>query len=194
MNVLVDGHNLIGQMPGINLSDEDDEAKLVRHLRSYATANRKRSVIVVFDRGVYGHPQSLNGYGVTCHFARSPQDADTQLIRRINMITRPSEWRVITSDREVARAAKDRGIRVTSSAEFAKELLAPAKARVPGIEAGEKPRDVRLSQAEINEWLRVFGEEPEPFAGPDQTQATPKKGSEPKNTKKTVHRKRVRKR
>ena len=157
MNLLIDGHNLIGQVPGISLQDEDDEAQLVMLLRRYATAKRTRSVVVVFDHGVYGHPQRLDGYNVTCYFARSPQDADTQIIRRISTITRPSDWRVVTSDRQVARAASDRGIKVIGSADFARELTAPPKRRSPP--AGEKPRDVRLSPREVDEWLKLFGEE-----------------------------------
>src|SRR5262245_8805655 len=36
MHLLVDGHNLIGQMPGLSLADPDDEAQLVLLLRGYA--------------------------------------------------------------------------------------------------------------------------------------------------------------
>ena len=184
MNILIDGHNLIGQMPGISLEDPDDEAKLVAVLRNYALANHGRSMTVVFDHGVYGHPLKLGGYGVTCYFAKSPQDADTQLIRRINAIQRPSEWRVVTSDRVVARAATDRNVRVTSSSDFARELTVPPK---PRSSTSEKPRDVRLSAAEINEWLRLFGEEPEPTSEPSPPVAPPP------TPKRRVQKKRVRK-
>ena len=52
MPLLVDGHNLIGQVPGLSLADADDEAQLVQLLRRYSTAKRGRQVVVVFDRGV----------------------------------------------------------------------------------------------------------------------------------------------
>lgn len=188
MHFLVDGHNLIGQMPGISLSDEDDEAQLVMVLRRYATADRKRSVIIVFDHGVYGHPQRLDGYGITCYFARSPQDADTQLIKRIAAIERTAEWRVVTSDRVVARAAAERGIKVISSQTFAREVTGQPKQRQP--DTSEKPRDVRLSQAEIDEWLRLFGAEPEEASIPEQPAPLPEPAS---TTKRHVHKKRVRK-
>src|SRR5262245_4949176 len=105
MNLLIDGHNLIGQLPGISMADPDDEAKLGLLLRKYAAGRRVRQVVVVVDRGVYGHPQQLDGYGVVCYFARSPQDADAQLIRRIGALSRPHEWALVSSDRAVARAA-----------------------------------------------------------------------------------------
>jgi uncharacterized protein len=164
MNLLVDGHNLIGQLPGISMADPDDEAQLVMLLRRYATRKRGRQVVVVFDRGVYGHPQQLDGYGVTCHFAKSPQDADTQLLRRIRALPRPAGWALVSSDRQVARAAEERGVRVIGAREFAAQLLALGAPPAPSAEK----EDVRLSEAEIAEWLRLFGEPPdEPPAAPD---------------------------
>jgi predicted RNA-binding protein with PIN domain len=157
MPLLVDGHNLIGQIPGMRLSDPDDEGELVQLLRRYSTAKRGRQVVVVFDHGVYGHPQKLDGYGITCHFARSPQDADAQLIKRLRALKRPRDWTLVTSDRQVARVAEEQGVRVISSQEFARQLLGPTDrpARAPD----EKP-DVRLSEAEIEEWLELFRNRP----------------------------------
>lgn len=191
MNILVDGHNLIGQMPGISLADADDEAQLVAYLRRYAMANRHRSVIVVFDGGVYGHPQQLNGYGVICFFARSPQDADTQIIKRVAEITRPSDWRVVTSDRVVARAATDRRITVISSHDFARELTAvpTPKRSTPG----DKPDHVRLSPAELNEWLLLFGEPAEELPPAPTPPTAPAEQAETASWKRRGRSKRVRK-
>jgi predicted RNA-binding protein with PIN domain len=154
MHLLVDGHNLIGQIPGISLADPDDEAKLVMLLRGYATRKRGRQVVVVFDHGVYGHPHRLDGYGVTCHFAKSPQDADTQLIRRLRALRRTGEWALISSDRRVTSVADERGVEVIGAREFAERLLAPA---APAQAPAEKP-EAPLSDAEIDEWLHIFGE------------------------------------
>ncbi|HEU5103246.1 MAG TPA: NYN domain-containing protein, partial [Roseiflexaceae bacterium] len=151
MPLLIDGHNLIGQIPGLSLADPDDEGDLVMLLRRYTTARRGRKAVVVFDHGVYGHPQRLDGYGVTCYFARSPQDADTQLIKRVRALKRPREWTLVTSDRQVARVGAECGVRVVSAQEFARQLTAPAK---PAPAAADEQRDVRLSEAEIEEWLR----------------------------------------
>jgi predicted RNA-binding protein with PIN domain len=157
MHLLVDGHNLIGQMPGLSLADADDEARLVLLLRGYANRKRGRQVVIVFDRGVYGHPQRLDGYGVTCHFAKSPQDADTQLIRRLRALRRPREWALVSSDRQVARVAEECGVRVLPAHEFAAQLFASTTSTAPAQPPPEKP-DVRLSPAEVEEWLRMFGE------------------------------------
>jgi hypothetical protein len=195
MHVLIDGHNLIGQIPDISLADPDDEAKLVLLLRRYALSKRGRQVIVVFDRGVYGHPQSLNGYNVTCHFARSPQDADAQLIRRIQAIQRPADWQVVTSDREVARVARERGVRVISAHEFAAQLRTQQTSGNHRPHTEDKPRDVRLSAAEIAEWMRLFGEEPDtPPEEGQQNEAATAKDSLPAAPQKEPRRQRLKRR
>jgi len=158
MNLLVDGHNLIGQIPEISLADPDDEAQLVLLLRRYAAAKRGRKIVVVFDRGMYGHPQNLNGYGVTCYFARSPQDADTQIIRRLDGLRGRRDWAVVTSDRAIRQAADEREVRVIDARVFAGQLRAPPAA----AKAPPEKRETPLSQAEVEEWLRLFGESGEP--------------------------------
>lgn len=156
MPILIDGHNLIGQMHTISLSDPDDEAQLVLLLRRYATKKRGRKVIVIFDGGVYGHPDNLNGYGVEARFAKSPSDADSELIRRIRMVRRRDEWQVVSSDNAVMGVARDHGVPVVSSQEFARRLEA-LDAPKPGASSHEKRNERSLSHAEIEEWLRLFG-------------------------------------
>ena len=158
MPLLVDGHNLIGQVPGLSLADADDEAQLVMLLRRYSTAKRGRRVVVVFDRGVYGHPQQLNGYGITCHFARSPQDADAELIKRLRALKRPRDWTLVTSDRAIIREANDRGVRVIGSRDFAQQLQAGSQRKAaPSL---EEKREKPLSEAEVEEWLEFFRKRP----------------------------------
>lgn len=156
MPILIDGHNLIGQLPGVDLSDPDDEAQLVMLLRRYAARRRGRRVVVVFDGGVYGHPDNLNGYGVEARFAKSPADADGELIRRIRAIRRRDEWVVVSSDRAVAGEAQARGIPVLSSQEFARRLQA---LDLPRASLRDKRNDRPLTRAEVEEWMRLFGVE-----------------------------------
>lgn len=154
MPILIDGHNLIGQLPGMSLADPDDEAKLVLLLRRYAARRRGRKVIVVFDGGVYGHPDNLNGYGVETHFARAPGNADAELIRRIRAVRRRDEWLVVSSDRAVTGEAQAHGITALSAQAFARRLAAMDQ---PPATLRDKRTDRPLSKAEIEEWMRVFG-------------------------------------
>ncbi len=158
MPTLIDGHNLIPHIPGINLADADDEFQLVLVLRRYATRHRNRRVVVVFDGGVYGHPDNLNGYNVTCYFAKSPRDGDRELMQRIRQIKRTDEWEVVTSDRAVAGVARAHGVQVVASDVFARRLDRD-KEELPPVQLEEKFQDRPLSKREVEEWLELFGGE-----------------------------------
>jgi predicted RNA-binding protein with PIN domain len=152
MPLLIDGHNLIGQMPDIRLDDPHDEAKLVERLRRYRARTGAR-ISVIFDGGVpAGWSADLSGGGVEVTFARPGIPADALILRRIRRARNPRGLKVVTSDAEVISAARKRGIRVISSREFAAELNAP-----PGARSNDAKRsDVRLSPQEVEEWLTVF--------------------------------------
>ena len=90
MIYLIDGHNLIGKMPDIQLSDPDDEEKLVTRLQSWTRLDRKRKIQVVFDAGQHGgFGDLLSGLNVQVRFSRMGQTADSILIRQIKDIRNP---------------------------------------------------------------------------------------------------------
>ena len=64
MPILIDGHNLIGQMSDLSLADPDDEAKLLQRLRGYRNV-ANQPITVVFDSGShYSLPQDRScGWG-----------------------------------------------------------------------------------------------------------------------------------
>ena len=164
MLYLIDGHNLIGKMPDIDLADPDDEEKLVHRLQSWAAGDRKRQVHVVFDSGEFGgiSPQ-LSGLRVKVQYARLGRTADDELIRQLKRLNNPQEYTLITSDREILDVARKRRVGYVLSEEFvtlmtldAAERLAPAEVH-PDIEhdPGERP-EIDVSTAEVEEWLQVF--------------------------------------
>lgn len=170
MPYIIDGHNLIGQMPTIALDDPDDEAKLVQLLQRYAMRHRV-SMTVFFDRGTYGQ-RGLGGNGVSVIFARSPEDADRRIIRQIRRLTQPQQWTLVSGDMELAQEAQRRGMRVIHPREFAGRLLeldlpppdaalrAEAEARVPGDRLGE--------------WFQLFGVSAEEAARPVDLHGAPR--------------------
>ena len=152
MPVLIDGHNLIGQLPDISLADRDDEARLVSRLQGYAGRTGKR-VTVVFDRGLPGgRSQALSGGRVEVVFAPTGQNADGVLVERVRRSRNPRGLTVVTSDRAVIAAARQEGARVVHSEAFVDELE-PS----PASPGGAK-EDVHLSPGEVEAWLELFGE------------------------------------
>jgi len=162
VQILVDGHNLIGRgaFPDIHLSDPDDEGLLVRRLQAYASRTHQR-LTVVFDHGLPGGPcDVLSGGGVQVVFATLSRTADGILRERIQRARRPREITIVTSDRQLAKFAEQRGCRVVPSEVFARRLRPCSSWGKSTEEAAEKDNVAKPerypSDEEIKAWLQVF--------------------------------------
>ena len=69
MPYLVDGHNLIPNIPGITLKDLDDESDLIGLLERFASRERTR-VEVFFDQAPPSRAGSRSFARVKAHFIR----------------------------------------------------------------------------------------------------------------------------
>lgn len=156
MAYLIDGHNLIGQLPDLSLSDPDDEARLVQKLIGFTARTGKR-VVVVFDHGLPGGKSRMSTGKVEVVFASPRTNADAIMMERIKAVRDPGQWTVVSNDNEVLDAARQRRMRVLKSREFVPLLRNTAeRQRRADRSQGDAP-DVRLSSAEIDEWLKLFG-------------------------------------
>ncbi len=154
MPYLIDGHNLIGQLADISLDDPNDEALLTQKLMSFA-ARTGSQCVVVFDYGLPGGPSRMSTRMVQVVFASLRSSADRVMRERIGKIPNPREWVVVSSDNDVTATAKLRKMQTLTSSEFADLMKSPPKREV---DAGEEV-DVRLSDKEVDEWLRLFGQD-----------------------------------
>ncbi|MFN2165278.1 MAG: NYN domain-containing protein [Anaerolineae bacterium] len=157
MPVLIDGHNLIGQLATPSLEDPDDEEALLRILMSYR-GRTGRAITVVFDPGsTFALASTQKRGGVKVVFAGHNSSADAYILRRVRQSRDRRGWLVVTSDRDLADAVRELGARIQSASDFAKELAAPAASMA---DWREKP----LSPDEVDAWLAVFRDPSE--AGP----------------------------
>ena len=155
MQWLIDGHNLIGQMPNLRLDDPNDEEKLLGYLRRYR-ARTGHSLTVIFDAGqTYQSGSKQNRGGISIQFVSSGQIADQAIVRRIRKVRNPQEMMVVTSDQAVAQVARQVGVRVTSAGEFAQQLL-----QTNPTEEDDRA-DVNLTTDEVDEWLDIFSQDKE---------------------------------
>jgi len=156
MQWLIDGHNLIGQMPGLRLDDPHDEEKLLEYLRRYK-ARTGHTITVIFDSG---GGFSLGGKkkqgGITVQFAPSGKTADQIIANRVRRVKNPQAVMVVSSDRAVQRAAQQAGVRTLSGDEFAHQLLQGSDMSSEP-DAGSKA-DIKLSPDEVDEWLDLFNQ------------------------------------
>jgi predicted RNA-binding protein with PIN domain len=158
MAYLIDGHNLIGQLADLSLTDPNDEAKLVQKLISFAARASKR-VVVVFDSGLPGGKSRLSTAQVEVIFASAHSNADNVMKERIKRARDPGQWVVVSNDRVVLDAARARRMSTLTSAEFAPQLRATPSPKSPKpaeVEDQGEAADVHLSPAEVEAWLKLF--------------------------------------
>jgi hypothetical protein len=171
MPYLIDGHNVIGQLPDLSLADPDDEAKLVLKLVGFAARHKTRCV-VVFDKGITAGRSRMSTGTVEVIFAAPRSTADRIMIERINAARDPGYWVIVSNDREVLNRARARKMRAMRSAEFVRELApiaVPGTAPVKPGRAGKASKSsdpgeaahVHVSAAEVEMWLRLFRERDE---------------------------------
>ncbi len=164
MNYLIDGHNLIGKMDGIKLSDPDDEAKLVLRLINWAAVGKNRRVIVVFDGGTHGtNWSSFASDRLRVVFVPRGRTADDWLIRFMRQeVKNVREFHLVSSDNQIIKQAENRRIAFTKSENFAAEIEQErGKLKKMGGEE-RKPLDKPvLNDAQVDAWLHLFGGEPE---------------------------------
>jgi len=158
MLYLIDGHNLIPNIPGLSLQDIDDEVQLIKILRDFCRQRGSR-VEVYFDNAPPGGLRTQEYGPVTAHFIRKGGTADTAIRSRLRKTGRSAQnYTVVTSDRAVATAAKEVGARVISSQDFTRRLYLKEEGEehTPGMDP-----DLMLNPEDVNNWIEVFGLEDE---------------------------------
>ena len=152
MPLIIDGHNLIGQMRGLSLSDPDDESQLLARLSAYQR-RRRDEMIVVFDSGLQaglpGSPQRHES-GLRVVYARTGQRADDVIVRLVHA-RGGRDCRVVSSDRAVQAEVRALGAQVIPAPEFAQRLR-PEATRPQAPSEKERPP----SASEVEAWLEIF--------------------------------------
>lgn len=160
MQWLIDGHNLIGQMPNLRLDDPDDEAKLLEYLRSFHARTGHR-ITVIFDTGPSYRPAETKKMGgITVQFVAHGQTADQVINQRVRRVKNPQELIVVTSDRAVQQVARQARVRVLTAREFAQQLLQGSFAAREDDRGSQT--EIKLSADEVEEWLKFFKKQGKP--------------------------------
>jgi predicted RNA-binding protein with PIN domain len=156
MPIIVDGHNLIPQIPGLNLSDIEDEIKLIEVLQDYCRL-RRVEIVCYFDKAPQGHPR-LQRYGqVTAKFARPGKTADEEIKEQLVRLGRSArEWSVVSSDASIQTAARASRARIIPSDVFSREIEAVLFQETNSKEASD---NITMTQEELEMWLKTFGGE-----------------------------------
>ena len=154
MPYIIDGHNLIPHIPGLNLSNLDDEDSLISLLQVFSRETRKK-VEVFFDRANPGHAGTYSRGTIVAHFIHRGQTADMAIITRLKKIGKAApNWIVVTSDNQILGEARSMHFRCLTSQEFSNEMISLQNE----IPTNPNPDDKILKNKEIEEWLKIFGD------------------------------------
>lgn len=151
MPYLIDGHNLIAAMPGIELDELGDERALLERLEAFAR-RETRMIDIYFDAGRIGGRNDFHLGRIHVHFVVAPRTADDAILSQLRSIgSEAPNWVIVSSDREICDQAERLGARTRSSADFSRELLDQGGRG----QTAEKPVQP-LSEDEIEEWQALF--------------------------------------
>jgi len=147
MPYVVDGHNLIGNLPDLSLGDLDDEAELIGRLKLFARLRRKE-VDVFFDGSPGPTRVSKRSGGVRAHFIRSGKTADEAIEEFLDGLRGAAQnWIVVSSDARVQRAAQ----RVHARPQSSQDFTAAMHSRVEAAENNEP-----LDPDDVEDWIQIF--------------------------------------
>lgn len=139
---IIDGHNLIGVLPDIQLSETDGEQRLLQRLRAFRARSGGRTMIVFFDApDLPAHLTDLSSPGVQVRFAERGQSAEISIVEYLRGRDQPAQYVVVTNDQELARRAQDIGARVLPASEFAARVTSLARSSALPAELSYDPRD-----------------------------------------------------
>ncbi|MHB8862594.1 MAG: NYN domain-containing protein [Pirellulaceae bacterium] len=165
MGTLIDGYNLLHATGflGRNLGRGTlarARLALLKFLAVALSETERPTTTVVFDahEAPRGVPSTENYRGITVRYAVGYDDADALVEELIRRDSAPRSLVVVSSDRHIQRTAKRRrALAVDSEAWY--DQLCERRKRKPRPEASDETKPlVPLTDAELAEWLRDFGE------------------------------------
>lgn len=154
MPYIIDGHNLIPRIPGLDLASVDDEMQLIELVQEFCRLRRKRAEIY-FDNAPPGQPKARHYGQVLARFVRTGQTADDAIrARLLRLGAEARNWTVVSSDQQVQLAGRAARAQSLTSDAFARLLI-------DAIRTGEAPSGAdtksTLGADEVQEWLDLFG-------------------------------------
>ncbi len=146
--LLIDGYNVLF-VHGVPSDIPRAREAFLWLVESYCARSGQRAR-VFFDRR--GESMCSRLQHVDVRFTGNGQTADDAIMGLVDATNDRTGYRVVSSDRQIADAARKRKIDVTASKDFLKEI---EPAAVKDADPAEK-RD-GISAAEAKVWMRTFG-------------------------------------
>ncbi len=157
MPTLIDGHNLFHAVLRYEEFADMNVDYLCQAISKYLKRIKEKGHIIFDGDMPLKHGGIRTNYpSLKVSYCGLQTDADSVIIEKINESTAPKRITVISSDREVANAAKLKKAKAISSDEFWNLLTEKIQQRHrPAPEPEEKTKGLTESETEL--WMKKFG-------------------------------------
>ncbi len=165
--LIIDGYNLMHAWGLARQRYGPGDLERLRERFLHQLANRltdqeRSRTTIVFDAGTQAPldiPTEHVFQSMRILFARRDEDADARIERLVKEHSAPRQIRLVSSDRRLQTAARRRKGKFVTSEEFALELEKNQTSTSPELSRDlEAKAQGQLTEAEIAEWLELFGE------------------------------------
>ena len=155
MPVLIDCYNVLHTTMPPALAGMEENALCRMMARSVWRGQR---IVIVCDGSVKpSTPSESPVEGVELIYSGKTRSADDVILEMIESDTAPRRLVVVSSDRELQKAARRRRARVLTSDEFIHILATPLP---PGANTVGRHASAPLDKAQVDRWLKQFGFDP----------------------------------
>jgi predicted RNA-binding protein with PIN domain len=141
-----DGNNLIGQSAATAKADMQTRREFLSTLSSYHKSGGGK-FLVYFD----GDDPCRTSMppGVAVRYS-APESADAAILRRLKEIQHPSEFIVVTNDRELIARCRNAGASALDWRQFISKMQSRPTLQSP------KTKDLP-ERVDVDDWMRYFG-------------------------------------
>lgn len=156
MPYLIDGNNLIGHMPNLELDDPGSKRRLVEQLAIFQAA-KKTKVILVFDGpmdpDLFGDQVRKKKF--TILWPNMDENADSIIKKQVRKQTDLRRFYVVSNDREIQTFARKKRAKTIDCKEFQKRLRKALKEYRESRSMNKT--DIVLTSLELDHWMDIFG-------------------------------------
>ncbi len=153
--IIIDGWNVAWKIPEISkhIPENLTHARTLLNQRIKSYYQLKNVILKIIYDGKSGIiQQNHSNKKVDIRFSKDPEKADHLIIKFLKRETKPSDWTVVTSDRELSMRVKNSGSHVISAENYLGRLKILAK----GSDEDPKKNNPNLSKGELDYWLDIF--------------------------------------
>jgi predicted RNA-binding protein with PIN domain len=152
MPYIVDGHNLLGQTPGLSLTSPEDRRALLARLTAFCRGKRTRMTVFFDGDPPEGWRSDMHLGGVRVLHSGGGRSADDAILEMIRKSRAPADVTLVTSDRALYERGRHLGAKGMLGHRFREMMSREPHSRSFG---GDKPE--RPSPEEVAYFLELFG-------------------------------------